>query len=195
MLPKWVKLSQALTVASTIRDEQKRDNLLANTAASLANLNELHQSYRDEIWRYKFAADIAQRITNPETKATFFIKVALKYANVGDNLAAGKIVTAALEAAKKIEQPQQWQTQLWQTIDAALSKKRYDFVEQVANGLTDATYKTSLLRQLAQQYAIAENQPKALDILSQARQIVSTIENEQTRQQALAGMIQQQGGW
>lgn len=76
-----------------------------------------------------------------------------------------------------------------------MSKKRYDFVEQVANGLTDAIYKTSLLRQLAQQYAIAGHQPKALETLSQARQIASTIENEQTRQQALAGIIQQQEGW
>ena len=189
------QLSQALTVANTIRDEQKRDELLANTAASLANLNELHQSYQDEPWRYNLATDIAQVITNSETKATFLIQLALKSANVGNRLAARKTVATALEAAKKIEQSQQWQTQLWQTMDVALNQKQYDFVEQVANGLTDATYKTSLLRQLAQQYAIAENQPKALDILSQARQIVSTIENEQTRQQALAGMIQQQGGW
>lgn len=188
------QLSQALTVANTL-DEQQRDELLANTAASLANLNELHQSYRDETWRYNLATDIAQGITNPETKATFLIKLALKYANASDSLAAGKTLTAALEAAKKIEQPQQWQTQLWQTMDVALSQKRYDFVEQVANGLGDAIYKTSLLRQLAQKYAIAGNQPKALDTLSQARQIASTIENEQTRQQALAGIIQQQGGW
>ncbi|MEQ8753057.1 MAG: hypothetical protein RID09_05975 [Coleofasciculus sp. G1-WW12-02] len=189
------QLSQALTVANTIRDEQQRDELLVNTAAPLANLNDLNHIYQDETWRYDFATDIAQGITNPETKATILIKLALKYANAGDSLAAGKTVTAALEAAKQIEQPRQWQTQLWETIDAALSKKRDDFVKQVANGLTDATYKTSLLRQLAQHYAIADNQPKALETLSQARQIASTIENEQTKQQALAGIAQQQGGW
>ncbi|MEQ9548890.1 MAG: hypothetical protein RIM23_04640 [Coleofasciculus sp. G3-WIS-01] len=189
------QLSQALTVANTIRDEQQRDELLANAAASLANLNELHQIYQDEPWRYNLATDIAKAITNSETKATFLIQLALKSANVGDSLAARKTVTAALEVAKKIEQPLQWQTQLWQTIDVALNQKRYDFVEQVANGLTDATYKTSLLRQLAQHYAIADNQPKALETLSQARQIASTIENEQTKQQALAGIIQQQEGW
>lgn len=189
------QLSQALTVANTILDEQQRDELLVNTAAPLANLNDLNHIYQDETWRYDFATDIAQGITNPETKATSLIKLALKYANAGDNLAAGKTVTAALEAAEQIEQPLQWQTQLWETIDAALSKKRYDFVKQVANGLGDATYKTSLLRQLAQHYAIADNQPKALETLSQARQIASTIENEQTKQQALAGIIQQQGGW
>ncbi|MFP5272714.1 hypothetical protein [Coleofasciculus sp.] len=189
------QLSQALTVANTIRDEQQRDELLVNTAAPLANLNDLNHIYQDETWRYDFATDIAQGITNPETKATILIKLALKYANAGDSLAAGKTVTAALEAAKQIEQPRQWQTQLWETIDAALSKKRDDFVKQVANGLTDATYKTSLLRQLAQHYAIADNQPKALETLSQARQIASNIENEQTKQQALAGIIQQQGGW
>ncbi|MFP4120742.1 hypothetical protein [Coleofasciculus sp.] len=53
----------------------------------------------------------------------------------------------------------------------------------------------SLFWLLAQKYAIAGHQPKALETLSQARQIASTIENEQTRQQALAGIIQQQEGW
>jgi len=189
------QLSQGLTVANTIRDEQQRDELLANTAAALANLNELHHIYPDETWRYTLATDIAQAITNSETKATFLIQLALKSANVGDGLAAKKTVRAALDVAETIEQPQQWQTQPWQTIDVAFNQKQYDFVEQVANGLTDATYKTSLLRQLAQQYAIAGNQPKALDTLSQARQIAITIENEETKQQALAGIIQQQEGW
>lgn len=189
------QLSQGLTVANTIRDEQQRDELLANTAAALANLNELHHIYPDETWRYTLATDIAQAITNSETKATFLIQLALKSANVGDSLAAKKTVRAALDVAETIEQPQQWQTQLWQTIDMAFNQKRYDFIEQVANGLTDATYKTSLLRQLAQQYAIALNQPKALETLSQARQIATTIENEETKQQALAGIIQQQEGW
>ncbi|EDX76405.1 tetratricopeptide repeat domain protein [Coleofasciculus chthonoplastes PCC 7420] len=189
------QLRQALTVVNTIQDEQQRDELLVNTAAPLANLNDLNHIYQDETWRYDFATDIAQGITNPETKATISIKLALKYAHAGDSLAAGKTATAALEAAEQIEQPQQWQTQLWQTIDVALNQKRYDFVKQVANGLTDAIYKTSLLRQLAQQYAIAGNQPKALETLSQARQIATTIENKETKEYALGGIAQQQEGW
>ncbi|MBE9125845.1 MULTISPECIES: tetratricopeptide repeat protein [unclassified Coleofasciculus] len=148
-------LTQALAVADKIRDERQRDELLANTSASLVDFNNFYQNDTDDSWDYNSASKLATSISNPETKASLLIKLALKYSMSGETEASRQTLSAAFEVAKGMEEQLQWRTLRWEVMDTAMREQEYDFVEQIANEVEDTAYKATLLRQVAQQKAIA----------------------------------------
>ncbi|HEY9603975.1 MAG TPA: hypothetical protein V6C85_20340, partial [Allocoleopsis sp.] len=186
---------QALTVADTIRDEQKRDDLLAATVRGMTNWYSFPQSLTGDIRQYNLATQITKRISNPEIKAEMLLQLALKYRAASEVRASNQTLATAIESAKSIEQQRQWRTKLLENIQVALNLDEYDFVLQIANAMSDAENKTILLRQIAQKYAIAGNQERAKTVLSQAIQAANTIEDESARKNAIVGIAQQQQQW
>lgn len=185
-------LAQALTLADTIRDEYKRDDLLATTARGMTNLYSFPQDLTGDIRQYNLATQMTRRISNPEIKAETLLQLALKYRAVGEVKESNQSLATALESAKSIEQQPQWRAKLLENIQVGLQLDEYELVLQIANAMQDADYKTVILRQIAQKYAIAGNKERATAVLSQAIQAANTIEDENARKNAIASIVQQQ---
>ncbi|MGK7872188.1 MAG: hypothetical protein AB4426_02375 [Xenococcaceae cyanobacterium] len=94
--------------------------------------------------------------------------------------------------AEKIENRQQWLSQLLETMKSAIELAEYDFALQVANDISQTDYQIVALRQVAQKYALSGKKEKAAMVLSQAFQIAETIEDARQRKQVLTALAQQQ---
>lgn len=188
-------LTQALTAANSIKDETQRNYLLTNTVVNLAQVYQYPHDFEAEIWQYNLAVPIAKALPGSETKAQILMQIALKYLKKGEAKLSQKTLADALEVVNKIDKSLQWQTKVWETIKVGLDSEAYDFVLQLANLIEGADAKAVALRQIAQNYAIAGNKQQATAVLFQAKQVANTIEDETAKQQAIAGIAQQQQQW
>jgi tetratricopeptide (TPR) repeat protein len=173
---------QAREVANSIEAKASKANALIEIAPKTGE-------YQQALW----AAQKIDENESAQLKSIVLAKIALLYSKAGQEKQAAEVVSQALQAAKRIEEPASQVSQLTKIalLYAQVGKKEQaaevcSQALQVTRQFPDAAKKAVFLAGVAVVYGKAGRNDLATAVFTQALQLAQALENEDNKARTLA---------